>query len=106
MWCWWRGCDKGKVFGGLGLAWWCFLVRNEMMRGLRWWVMRQPQVEGTDRQTVAWRSRLPGKSEAAGISPASSVQLPTSIIIISRRRRRDREIDTDDRSIYPPTLPS
>lgn len=59
-----------------------------------------------DRQRVAWRSRLPGKSEAAGISPAYSVQLPTSIIIIPRRRRRDREIDTDDRSIYPPTLPS
>ena len=40
---------------------------NEIMRGLRWWVTRQPK--GQPDSGVAGRQA--GRSEAAGISPAS-----------------------------------
>lgn len=81
---------------------------NEIMRGLRWWVTRQPKGQPDSQPDSGVAGRQAGRSEAAGISPASSQPVYSSRPPSSfpRRRRRDGEIAaTDDHSISPPPTP-
>ena len=74
-------------------SWWCFLVRKEIMRGLRWWARRQPSEPTLDGTVVSRDGGVASRSEAAGTSPAFGLRYssrpPSSL---PRRPRRDGEI--------------